>query len=159
MFYVIVDLIIKYVIINSNDFVEKLNCLQQKISKRRDFERQMRAHDKQRVFENSSIVIQFFFLRVFVIIALIIIALIITASIINDFSRFNLCEDSSRISNNRRFKVFADFESEKIFTVIQNVDVDSDDNEIDKRSNYVKCYQIFFDCRCVIDMTCARCAQ
>jgi hypothetical protein len=58
---VIVNSIIEYVIIDSNDLVDELNHLQQKIIKRRDFERQMRTHDKQRVFESSFVVIELFF--------------------------------------------------------------------------------------------------
>jgi ABC-type maltose transport system permease subunit len=90
---VIVDLITKYVIIDSKNLVDELNRLKQKIIKRREFERQMKTHDKQRIFENSSIVINFFS-RVLVIIASIIIT-----SIINDLNRFNFFENSSRISN------------------------------------------------------------
>ncbi len=97
----------------------------------------MRAHDKQRVFENSSIVIKLSF-RVLIITALIIIALIINTSIINDFSRFNFFENSSRISSRRQFRIFANSESEKTFTNIQNVDVDFDDNKNDERFDYVK---------------------
>ncbi len=118
----------------------------------------MRTHDKQRVFEDSLIVIEFSFSRASIIIALIIIMLIITASIINDFSRFNFFENSSRISNRRRFKVFANSESEKSF-IDQNVDVDSDDNENDERSDCVKCCRISIDCRRVTNVTCARCAR
>jgi hypothetical protein len=119
----------------------------------------MRTHDKQRASENSSIVIQLFSLRVSIITALIITALIIIASTINDLSRFNLFEDSSRISNHCRFRTFANSEFEKIFTNIQNIDVDSDDNENDERFDCVKCCRISFDCRRVIDVTCARCAR
>jgi hypothetical protein len=159
VFRFIVDLIVEYVIIDSKNFVEKLNRLQQKIIKRRDFERQMRAHDKQRVFENSSIVIQLFSLRVSIITALIITALIIIASTINDFNRFNLFEDSSRISSRHRLRAFANLKSEKIFIDIQNVDVDFDDNENDERFDCVKCCRILLDCRREIDVTCARCAR
>jgi hypothetical protein len=158
VFRVIVDLIIEYVIIDSKDLVEKLNRLQQKIIRRRDFKRQMRAHDKQRVSENSSIVIELFFSRVLIIIALIIIASIITASTINDFNRFNFFENSSRISSRHRFKTFANFESEKSFTD-QNVDVDFDDNENDERSDCVKCCRISIDYRRVTNVTCARYAR
>ncbi len=56
---IILDLITKYVIIDSKNFVDELNHLQQKIIKRRDFKQQMKTHDKQRVFENSFIVIEF----------------------------------------------------------------------------------------------------
>jgi hypothetical protein len=139
VFRVIVSSIIEYVIIDLKDLVNELNRLQQKIIRRRDFERQMRTHDKQRVSENSSIVIELSFSRVLIIIALIITALIITASIINDLNHFNLFENSSRISSRRRFKTFANFESEESFTDIQNVDVDSDDNENDERFDCVKC--------------------
>jgi hypothetical protein len=114
---VIVDSIIKYVIIDLKDFVEKLNRLQQKIIKRRDFERQMRAHDKQRVFKNSLIVIKLSF-RALIITASIITASIIIASIINDFNHFNFFENSSRILNRRRFRAFTNFEFEKTFTNI-----------------------------------------
>jgi hypothetical protein len=61
----------------------------------------MKTHDKQRVFENSSIVIELSSSHVSIIIVSIITALIITASIINDFSRFNFLENSSRILNRR----------------------------------------------------------
>jgi hypothetical protein len=138
VFRVIVDLITKYIIIDTKDSVDELNRLQQEIIKRRNFERQMRTHDKQHVFENSSIVIKLFS-RALVIIALIITASIIIASIINDFNRFNLFENSSRISSRRRFRVLANFEFEKTFTNIQNVDVSSDDNKNDERLNCVKC--------------------
>ncbi len=107
------NLIIEYVIIDSNNFVDELNRLQQKIIKRRNFERQMRAHDKQRVFKNSFVVIKLFSSRV-----LVITASIITASIINDLSRFNLSENSSRILSRHRLRAFANFESEKTFTNI-----------------------------------------
>ncbi len=86
-----------------------MNRLQRKIIKRREFKRQIKTHDKQRVFENSLIVIKLFFSRVLIIIDLIIIALIIIASIINNFNYFNLSEDSSRISNRRRFRIFREF--------------------------------------------------
>ncbi len=119
----------------------------------------MKTHEKQRVFENSSIVIEFSFFRVSIIIASIIIASIITASIINDFNRFNFFESLFRISNRRRFKAFANFESEKIFIDIQNVDVDFDDNENDERSDCVKCCRIFLDCRRVTNVTCACCVR
>jgi hypothetical protein len=119
----------------------------------------MKTHDKQRVFENSSIVIELFSSRALVIIALIITASIIIASIINDLSRFNLFENSSRISNRRRFRAFANLEFEKSFTDIQNVDVDSDDNENDERFDCVKCCRISLDCRRVTSVTCARCAR
>ncbi len=97
---IIVDSLTKYVTIDSKDLVDELNRLQEKIIKRRKFERQMRTHDKQRVFENSSIVIEFFF-RASMITASIITALTISASIINDRSCFNLFENSSRISSHR----------------------------------------------------------
>ncbi len=155
---VIVDSITQYITINTKDSVDELNRLQQKIIRRRNFERQMKTHDKQRVFENSSIVIELFF-RVSIITALIITASIITASIINDLNRFNRSENSSRTSNRRRFRAFANSESEKTFTDIQNVDVDLDDNENDKRSDCVKCCRIPLDCRRVTSVTCARCAR
>ncbi len=87
-------------------------------------------------------------------IALIIIALIITASIINNFNRFNLFENSSRILSSRRFRIFANFEFKKIFTDIKNVDVDFDDNEKNERTNYVKYCRIFLDYRRVMNVTC-----
>ncbi len=118
----------------------------------------MKTHDKQRVFENSSIVIKFLS-RVLIIIAFIIIASIIIASIINNFSCFNLFENFSRTSNRRRLRIFANFEFEKTFIDIQNVNVDFDDNKNDKRSDYVKCCRISFDCRRVTNVTCARCAR
>jgi hypothetical protein len=159
VFRVIVNLIIEYVIIDSKNLVDELNRLQQKIIRRRDFERQMKAHDKQRVSENSSIVIELSFSRASVIIASIIIASITTASTINDFNRFNLFESSSRISSCRRLKAFANLEFEKSFTNIQNVDVDSDDNENDERLDCVKCCRISLNCRRVTNVTCARCAR
>jgi hypothetical protein len=85
--------------------------------------------------------------------------LIITASIINDFSRFNFLENSSRILNRRWFRTLANLESEKIFTNIQNVDVDFDDNENDERFDCVKCCRIFLNCRRVTSVTCAHCAR
>ncbi len=114
----------------------------------------MKTHDKQRVSEDSSIVIELFSSR-----ASIIIASIITASTINDFSRFNLSENSSRISSRRRLRAFANLESEKSSTDIQNFDVDSDDNENDERFDCVKCCRIFLDCRRVTSVTCVRCAR
>ncbi len=119
----------------------------------------MKTHDKQCVSEDSSIIITFFFSRVSIITASIIIASIIIASIINDLNRFNLFENSSRISSRRRFRAFANSESEKTFTDIQNFDVDFDDNENDERFDSVKCCQIFLDCRRVTSVTCARCAR
>ncbi len=95
-----------------------------------------------------------FFFRVLIIIASIIIALTI-----NDLNYFNFFENSFRILSRRQFKVFANSESEKTFTDIQNVDVDFDDNENDKRFNCVKCCQISFDCCRVTNVTCARCAR
>ncbi len=53
--------IIRYVIIDSNNLVDELNRLQQKIIRRQDFERQIRTHNKQHVFENSFVVIELFF--------------------------------------------------------------------------------------------------
>jgi hypothetical protein len=156
---VIIDSITKYITIDTKDFVDELNRLQQKIIRRRDFERQMKTHDKQRVFENSSIVIELSFSRVSVIIASIIIASIITASIINDLNRFNLFENSFRILSRRRFRILANSEFEKTFTDIQNVDVDSDDNENDERFDCVKCCRISLDYRRVMSVTCARCAR
>jgi hypothetical protein len=97
---IIVDSITKYITIDTKNPVDELNRLQQKIIRRRDFERQMRTHDKQRVFEDSSIVIEFSF-RVSIITALIITASIIIASIINDLNHFNLSENFSRTSNRR----------------------------------------------------------
>jgi hypothetical protein len=151
-------LITKYVIIDTKNPVDELNRLQQKIIRRRNFERQIKTHDKQRVFENSFVVIEFSSSRVLIITALIIIVLIIIASIINNFNRFNLFENSSRISSCRRFKVFANSKSEKAFTDIQNVDVDSDDNENDERFDCVKCCRIFLNYRRVTSVTCVCCA-
>ncbi len=151
---VIVDLITKYVIIDSNDFVDELNRLQQKIITRREFKRQMKTHDKQRVFENSLIVIEFSFSRV-----LIITALIIAASTINNFSRFNLFENFSRVLNRRRFRILANSEFKKIFIDIQNVNVDLDDNKNDERFDYVKCCRIFLNYRRVTNVTCIRCVR
>jgi hypothetical protein len=159
VFRVIVNSIIEYVIIDSKDLVDELNRLQQKVIRRRDFERQMRAHDKQRVSENSSIVIELSFSRASVIIALIITASIIIASTINDFSRFNLSENSFRTSSRRRLRALANLESEESSTDIQNVDVDSDDNENDERFDCVKCCRISLNCRRVTNVTCAHCAQ
>jgi hypothetical protein len=118
----------------------------------------MKTHDKQRVSEDSFVVIELSFSRASIITASIIIASIINASIINDFNRFNLSKSSSRISNRRRFKTLANFESEKTFTDIQNVDVDFNDNENDEHLNCVKCCRIFLDCRRVTSETCVRCA-
>ncbi len=156
---VIVDLITKYVIIVSKNLVDEFNRLQRKIIKRREFERQMKTHDKQRVSEDSSTVIEFFSSRVSIITALIITASIINASIIRNFNRFNLFENRSRISNRCQFKAFANFEFEETFTDIQNVDVDFDHNENDESFDCVKCCRIFFACRRVTNVTCACCAR
>ncbi len=59
--------------------------------------------------------------------------------IISDFNRFNFSKDSSRISNRRRLKIFANFASEKTFIDIQNVNVNLKNNENDERFNCVKC--------------------